>query len=74
VSQQAITAEFCGYWDSFSKDGKRLTCWNLTEDIAQHPAGSTVSSLTLERFGFFVPEQSDKEGFEAGKFYELRRT
>jgi hypothetical protein len=72
VPAKQITVEFCGFWPS-QNDGKRVTCWNLTDDLFPHVAGSSVSSLTLEKFGFFVPEQSEEGGFEIGKFYELER-
>ena len=78
VSGRTITVQFCGTWDTAflpQQTEKRLvSCWNLNEDLPGHLAGSSVSSVTLERNGFFVPEQSDTEGFEVGKFYELLRT
>ena len=67
-----ITAEFRGVWGDPIK-GKQTTCWNLTDDVGRYWAGSTVSSVTLERQGFFVPEQSEKDGFEVGKFYVLEQ-
>lgn len=33
--------------------------WNLTEDIPGHPVGSTVSSGTLLRAGYRLPEVAE---------------
>lgn len=37
-------------------DGKdAFTLWTLTADIPGHPAGSTVSDVTLRKLGYEVP-------------------
>ena len=33
--------------------------WNLTEDIPDHTAGSTVARETLEKAGYEVPVRED---------------
>jgi hypothetical protein len=49
-------ATYLGIQD-FGEGLPKLTLWNLTADIPDHPAGSSVSSETLIAAGYDLPEQ-----------------
>jgi hypothetical protein len=38
-----------------------IELFNLTKEVAGQPIGSTVSRDTIERAGFYLPEQSVRE-------------
>lgn len=52
-------ATYAGFQEGMA-DLPGFHLWNLTKDIPGHPAGSTVSSNTLEAAGFKVPKTPGK--------------
>jgi hypothetical protein len=67
VSGNTVKLQFADWWDSFVP-GRRIALWNLVEPLGKHPAGSSLSSLSLKRLGFDV-EPLNNEELENGKIY-----
>lgn len=47
-------AQFLGYQEC--PDAHPVALWNLTDDLPNHPCGSTVTSRTLREAGYHVEE------------------
>lgn len=50
--------EFVGIQDIGFDDYPAFALYNLTQDIAGHPAHSTVARETLTDYGFVLPEEA----------------